>query len=284
MNTAPGTTLIVLVTFYPPSITSSFKLSLMQYLNGQKIRVGSCRTKDILFTGNHKNKSMASYSEDKAEMKPRIHRLEEDVATGGTPSMLMGQSFYSEEPDSIPEESRQHPPSHPSGRSNHAPQHMSYASYNNSPRLYNTEHIPRIHEPMVTDPEELPHRQHTMDKEPYTSNQGNRSPVVGAAFAGPNRGQAPSAADGRTGPNSGFPVKSKTWNDTLITPKITKVIPDGGDMLGGAELTIFGSGFSGKNKALVCFCCCSVKTLVLLCFIMLTLYSCSLHRSGCALL
>jgi len=49
-----------------------------------------------------------------------------------------------------------------------------------------------------------------------------------------------------TGP--GFtPIKSKSWNDTLVTPKISKIIPDVGDMLGGTEITIFGSGFRGKN-------------------------------------
>ncbi|KAF9999374.1 SPT3 Dosage dependent suppressor of Ty-induced promoter mutations-like protein, partial [Modicella reniformis] len=222
-----------------------FKLSLMQYINGQKIRVGSCRTKDILFTGNHKNKSMASFSEDKGDVKPRIHRSEEEAVVG-EPSMLIGQPFYSEEPDSIPEESPEkygHSQTHSTGRPHQSSQHQSYPSYN-SPRLYNSEHIPRIHEPSATNSDEPQHRHHSVDRDLY-SNAGSRSPLVGqgATHSGSTHNQTSSAADTRLGFT---PVKSKSWNDTLTTPKITKTIPDVGDMLGGTELTIFGSGFSDR--------------------------------------
>lgn len=223
-----------------PFIISSFQLSLMQYINGQKIRVGSCRTKDILFTGNHKNKSMASFSEDKSEVKLRVQRLEEETTAGG-PSTVMGQTFYSEEPEPIPEESSEkygHSQPHSSGRSHHAPQHSSYTY--SSPRPYSTEPIPRIHEPPVFDSVEPPRRQHSMDKELYSSHSG-RSPMVGANFAGSNHSQPSTVSDSRHGHHSGFPVESPT-------PMITKIIPDVGEMLGGTELTIFGSGFHSKDK------------------------------------
>ncbi|KAG0208417.1 SPT3 Dosage dependent suppressor of Ty-induced promoter mutations-like protein, partial [Mortierella sp. GBA43] len=172
-----------------------FKLSLMQYINGQKIRVGSCRTKDILFTGNHKNKSMASFSEEKVDVKPRIPRIDDDAPTSTSSSILMEQ--YSEEPDSIDQD----PPS-------------------------------------MVDSDEPMRRQH-LEKDPYGP-QPSRSPIAGASYM-----HAPSSSsDTRLGHHSAYPpTKSKSWNDSPITPKITKIIPDVGDMLGGAELTLFGSGF-----------------------------------------
>ncbi|KAF9358887.1 SPT3 Dosage dependent suppressor of Ty-induced promoter mutations-like protein [Mortierella sp. NVP85] len=215
-----------------------FQLSLMQYIGGQKIRVGSCRTKDILFTGNHKNKSMASFSEDKAEVKLRVQRLEEETTVGG-PSTVMGQTFYSEEPEPIPEESSEkygHTQPHSSGRSHHTSQHTSYTY--NSPRPYSTEPIPRIHEPPMADSVEQPRRQHSMDKELYSSH-GNRSPMVGAHFAGSSHGQPSTITDSRLGHHSGYPAEPPT-------PMINQIIPDVGEMLGGTEVTIFGSGFHNE--------------------------------------
>ncbi|KAF9115103.1 SPT3 Dosage dependent suppressor of Ty-induced promoter mutations-like protein [Mortierella sp. AM989] len=219
-----------------------FEFRLMQYLNGQKIMVGSCRTKEILFTGNHKNKSMASFSEDKADAKPRIRT--DDESTPGIPSAsVTGQTFYSEEPDSIPDDHSEkygHSHSYTAGRSS---LHQSYSSYN-SPRHYNPEHIPRIHEPSSPMNLDSPRsRQHTMDKEPF-SNQSGRSPMTdqGSGYGGQNH--APSTADSRLSSNSGFgPVKAMSWSGPLRAPRITKIIPDVGDMLGGTEVTIFGSGF-----------------------------------------
>ncbi|KAI1315224.1 SPT3 Dosage dependent suppressor of Ty-induced promoter mutations-like protein [Mortierella claussenii] len=231
-----------------------FKFSLMQYLNGYKIHVGSCRTKDILFTGNHKNKSMASFSEDKVETKPRIQRPEDDAAANAPPAMVTGQSFYSAEPDSIPDDSLekyghgQVQSPYSTGRSQQGPHQQSFSLYGSS-RHYSSEHIPRIHEPSsAMDVDSPQQRQQTIDKEPYSS-QGARSPLLGQksgpAYTGPmNLGHTSSMADSRLGLNPGFaPVKSKSWNDTLSTPKIIRIIPDVGDMLGGTEVTIFGSGF-----------------------------------------
>ncbi|KAG0209720.1 SPT3 Dosage dependent suppressor of Ty-induced promoter mutations-like protein [Mortierella sp. GBA30] len=221
-----------------------FKFSLMQYLNNQKIHVGSCRTKDILFTGNHKNKSMASFSEDKVDIK-RVQRIEEETA----PSMLMGQSFYSEEPDSIPDEhekpyhghdSPHHSHSHPHHSQHFAgqgPAHHQSSSYG-SPRLYSDNHIPRIQEPSSV--MDSPRQRHQpSDKEPYTPTRSPMQVQAGSSFAGPSS----CLSDPKLGPAGIAPVKSKSWNDTLTAPKITRIIPDVGDMLGGTEVTIFGSGF-----------------------------------------
>ncbi|KAF9191226.1 SPT3 Dosage dependent suppressor of Ty-induced promoter mutations-like protein [Haplosporangium sp. Z 11] len=227
-----------------------FKFSLMQYLNGQKFHVGSCRTKDILFTGNHKNKSMASFNEDKTDVKPRIQRTEDEPA-GAPPSMVMGQSFYSEEPDSIPDDALEKPYGHPNdaafapGRSHHAFNPQSHPSYN-GPRQYNNDHIPRIQEPSAMNVDAPRQRHHTMDKDHY-STQNSRSPLrahgVGGNYPGSGHGHMSPMADSRLGVYGFAPVKSKSWNDTLIAPKITRIIPDVGDMLGGTEVTIFGSGF-----------------------------------------
>ncbi|KAG0354431.1 hypothetical protein BGZ54_001642, partial [Gamsiella multidivaricata] len=228
-----------------------FKFSLMQYLNGQKIHVGSCRTKDILFTGNHKNKSMASFSEDKAEAKPRTNRAEEELGVSAPPAMVMGQSFYSEEPDSIPDEPLDkygHAQPYNAGtRPQHASQHPSYSSHSNSPRHYTADHLPRIYEPPSTGVEAVRQRHHTLDKEPYSS-QESRSPLMGhgpgPTYKGPSQGHAASMAEPRLGPHTGYaPVKAKSWNDSFMAPKISRIIPDAGDMLGGTEITVFGSGF-----------------------------------------
>ncbi|KAF9199978.1 hypothetical protein BGZ49_009825, partial [Haplosporangium sp. Z 27] len=217
-----------------------FEFSLMQYVNGQKIMVGLCRTKEILFTGNHKNKSMASFSEDKADVKSRV-RGDDESATGISPASVTGQAFYSEEPDSIPDEhSEKYTPSHPytAGRPS---LHQSFSSYN-SPRQYNSEHIPRIHEP--TSPMSVdsprPH-QHNMDKEPFS---GHRSPLVGQGSNYGSSNHGTSIAESRLNNNSGFaPVKAMSWSGPVHAPKIIKIIPDVGDMLGGTEVTIFGGGF-----------------------------------------
>ncbi|KAG0047867.1 SPT3 Dosage dependent suppressor of Ty-induced promoter mutations-like protein [Gryganskiella cystojenkinii] len=224
-----------------------FKFSLMQYIGGKKIHVGSCRTKDILFTGNHKNKGMASFSEDKVDTKPRVNRVEDETGNGAPPAMVIGgQSFYSEEPDSIPDEpmdrayghehdSVQSSPAQTSSRAQHTPRHQSFNSYD-SPRSYHSEHVPIIQEPGSTDsrPQHL--------KGPYNSRpssfQGSGPlPVPGSA-------QSSSMPDSRmSGPGGYGPVKSKSWNDGATTPKISRIIPDSGDMLGGTEVTVFGSGF-----------------------------------------
>ncbi|KAG0307694.1 SPT3 Dosage dependent suppressor of Ty-induced promoter mutations-like protein, partial [Dissophora globulifera] len=226
-----------------------FKFSLMQYLNNQKIRVDSCRTKDILFTGNHKNKSMASFSEDKVDVKPRVPRAEEDAsALSARPAMLVDQ-VYSEEPDTIPEDSfdkYSHSQPYTAGRPPHAPHSQSFSPYH-SPRQYSTEHIPRIHEPSAMSIDVPRQRQHTLDKKPYIGHAG-RSSMGGhgteADYSGPNHGHSSPMADSRLGSSAGYaPVRAKSWNDTLITPKINKIIPDVGDMLGGTEITVFGSGF-----------------------------------------
>ncbi|KAI7830520.1 hypothetical protein BC939DRAFT_284895 [Gamsiella multidivaricata] len=233
-----------------------FKFSLMQYLNGQKIHVGSCRTKDILFTGNHKNKSMASFSEDKAEAKPRTNRAEEELGVSAPPAMVMGQSFYSEEPDSIPDEPLDkygHAQPYNAGtRPQHASQHPSYSSHSNSPRHYTADHLPRIYEPPSTGVEAVRQRHHTLDKEPYSS-QESRSPLMGhgpgPTYKGPSQGHAASMAEPRLGPHTGYaPVKAKSWNDSFMAPKISRIIPDAGDMLGGTEITVFGSGFRSTNR------------------------------------
>ncbi|ORZ21838.1 hypothetical protein BCR41DRAFT_21784 [Lobosporangium transversale] len=238
-----------------------FKFSLVQYLGDQKIRVGSCRTKDILFTGNHKNKSMASYSED----KPRIQRIEDDGPSGIAPPMVTGQSFFSEEPDSIPDElfdkygHAQSPYS--GGRSQHGASHSSFTNYS-SPRHYNSDHIPRIHEPSSPLNVDSPRlRQPTIEKESY-SNLSTRSSMSvqspGSGYTGPsNANHASLMVDSRPGMHSGFsPIRSRSLNDTLSIPKITKIIPDVGDMLGGTEVTIFGSGFRGKRDIFVLSCAC----------------------------
>ena len=233
----------------------SFKFNLMQYLNGQKIRVGSCRTKDILFTGNHKNKSMASFSEDKGDVKPRSLRTDEEATTGAPPAMLMGQSFYSEEPDSIPDDpfdEYSHSQPYSSGRIHPAPQSQSFSSYSN-PRHYSSEHIPRIHEPTAMNADASRQRQHTSEKESYVS-QSSRPPIAGqgqgVGYAVASHSHASSVTDSRlSNNNSGFaPARSKSWNDALIATKISRIIPDAGDMLGGTEITIFGSGFRGKES------------------------------------
>ena len=225
--------------------------------------MGSCRTKDILFTGNHKNKGMASFSEDKGETKPRVTRPEDDLGATG-PSMVMGgQNFYSEEPDSIPDEPMdraygsshdpaQSSPAQVSARSQHTPHHQSFSSYD-SPRSYPSEHLPRIQEPAATT--DSRQQQH---KDSYN---GRSSSFQGSgSFPGP--GHSSSMSDSRLSGHTGYgPAKSKSWNETTVAPKISKIIPDSGDMLGGTEVTVFGSGFrskqpsaahSSKELALIC--------------------------------
>ncbi|KAG0283085.1 SPT3 Dosage dependent suppressor of Ty-induced promoter mutations-like protein [Linnemannia gamsii] len=230
-----------------------FKFSLMQYLNGQKIHIGSCRTKDILFTGNHKNKSMASFSEDKVETKPRIRAEDESILS--TPgSMVIGQTF-TEEPDSIAEDALEKPYHHDSPiqsqhpsmhdrRSASTPHHRSFSSYGSNQPHHGGEHIPRIQEPASSMEIDSPRSRHSIDKEPYSSH-GSRSPLPPTQGSGTTYGGHSSAmSDYRISSGPAFtPIKSKSWNDTLITPKITRIIPDVGDMLGGTEITIFGSGF-----------------------------------------
>lgn len=229
----------------------------MQYLNGQKIHIGSCRTKDILFTGNHKNKSMASFSEDKVEIKPRIGRAEDESILSTPGSMVMGQTF-TEEPDSIAEDALEKPYHHDSPiqsqhpsmhdrRSASTPHHRSFSSYGSNQPHHGGEHIPRIQEPASNMEIDSPRSRHSMDKEPYSSH-GSRSPLPPAQGSGATYGGHSSAmSDYRLSSGPAFtPIKSKSWNDTLITPKITRIIPDVGDMLGGTEITIFGSGFRGK--------------------------------------
>ncbi|KAF9091401.1 SPT3 Dosage dependent suppressor of Ty-induced promoter mutations-like protein [Mortierella sp. AD031] len=229
-----------------------FKFSLMQYLNGQKIHVGSCRTKDILFTGNHKNKSMASFSEDKIDAKPRAFRAEDESILSTPGSMVMGQTF-TEEPDSIADEPPEKPYSHdpaaqpqqPSDRrSIQPPHHRSFSSYGSSQPHHSSEHIPRIQEPSSNMEIDPPRPRHSMDKEPYSSH-GSRSPLPSAQGSGATySGHSSTMSDYRLSTGPGFtPIKSKSWNETLITPKILRIIPDVGDMLGGTEITIFGSGF-----------------------------------------
>ncbi|KAF9409454.1 SPT3 Dosage dependent suppressor of Ty-induced promoter mutations-like protein, partial [Podila epigama] len=233
-----------------------FQFALFQYLNGQKIHVGSCRTKDILFTGNHKNKSMASFSEDKVESRaPRIHReYDAVVAVGHPPTMLMGQTIFSDEPDSMHDEPMsmersynhgQDSPRHATGRSSQAmtPHHASYSS---SPRPVHPDHLPRIQEPSSLSSEQTRH-----SHEPHAG----RSPThhgSHSAFSGSHHQQSSPGSHARLGrmrsdldkgPGGYAPIKSKSWNDSLITPRITRIIPDVGDMLGGTEVTIFGSGF-----------------------------------------
>lgn len=208
-------------------------------MDGQKLRVGSCRTKDILFTGNHKNKSMASFSEDKVESKPRTLR---DDESGLAPTMLIGQSVYSEEPDSMHDEpmpmERSYSVQEGTGRSQSQTPHPS--SYS-SPRPILSDHLPRIQEPSTTTEE--PSRP---PQESFANHGG--SPVHTNSFP---QAHSPDTRLGRMrsddGSSSGVytPVKSKSWNDTPISPKITRIIPDSGDMLGGTEVTIFGSGFRG---------------------------------------
>ncbi|KAF9135082.1 SPT3 Dosage dependent suppressor of Ty-induced promoter mutations-like protein [Mortierella sp. 14UC] len=231
-----------------------FKFSLMQYLNGKKIHIGSCRTKDILFTGNHKNKSMASFSEDKVEAKPRIGRAEDESILSTPGSMVMGQAF-TEEPDSIGDDALDKPyhhdatmqPQHPSSmdrRSTQPPHHRSFSSYSNNQPHHSGEHIPRIQEPSANMDIDSPRSRHSTDKEPYP-NHGGRSPLLSTQGSGATyNGHSSTMSDYRLSSGPAFtPIKSKSWNDTLITPKITKIIPDVGDMLGGTEITIFGSGF-----------------------------------------
>ncbi|KAG0368810.1 SPT3 Dosage dependent suppressor of Ty-induced promoter mutations-like protein [Mortierella sp. AD032] len=229
-----------------------FKFSLMQYLNGKKIHIGSCRTKDILFTGNHKNKSMASFSEDKVEAKPRIGRAEDESILSTPGSMVMGQTF-TEEPDSIADDTLDKPYHHDTAmQSQHSssmdrrstqPPHRSFSYGSNQPQL-SGEQIPRIQEPSANMDIDSPRARHSIDKEPYSSHSG-RSPLPPAQGSGAAyNGQSSTMADYRLSSGPAFtPIKSKSWNDTLITPKISKIIPDVGDMLGGTEITIFGSGF-----------------------------------------
>ncbi|KAF9437378.1 SPT3 Dosage dependent suppressor of Ty-induced promoter mutations-like protein [Entomortierella beljakovae] len=215
-----------------------FELSLSQYVDGQKIKVGSCRTKEILFTGNHKNKSMASFNEDKLDVKPRIRP--EDESTTNAP--ITG-SFFSEEPDSIPipdDHSEKQGHSHTFSISRTSFHHPS--SYG-SPRS----DVPRIGilEPNSPKSVDSPRsRQTTMDKENF--NQGGRSPMAGQ---GPSFGTSniTSTSDSRMSGTSGYsPAKSMSWNGPYHSPRITRIIPDVGDMLGGTEVTIFGSGFRGE--------------------------------------
>ncbi|KAF9143335.1 SPT3 Dosage dependent suppressor of Ty-induced promoter mutations-like protein [Mortierella sp. GBA39] len=226
-----------------------FKFSLMQYLNGQKIHIGSCRTKDILFTGNHKNKSMASFSEDKVETKPKIGRAEDESILSTPGSMVMGQTF-TEEPDSIAEDALEKPYHHDSPmqsthdrRSASTPHHRPL-SYGNGQPHHGGEHIPRIQEPSSSMDIDSPRSRHRIDKESYSSH-GSRSSLPPAQGSGATYGgHSSTMSDYRLSNGHAFtPIKSKSWNDTLITPKITRIIPDVGDMLGGTEVTIFGSGF-----------------------------------------
>lgn len=225
----------------------------MQYLNGQKIHIGSCRTKDILFTGNHKNKSMASFSEDKVETKPKISRTEDESILSTPGSMVMGQTF-TEEPDSIADDALEKPYHHDSPmqsthdrRSASTPHHRSFSSYGSSQPHPSGEHIPRIQEPSSGMDIDSPRPRHSIDKDSYSSH-GNRSPLPPAQGSGATYGgHSSTMSDYRLSSGPAFtPVKSKSWNDTLIAPKITRIIPDVGDMLGGTEVTIFGSGFRGK--------------------------------------
>ncbi|KAG0271520.1 SPT3 Dosage dependent suppressor of Ty-induced promoter mutations-like protein [Linnemannia exigua] len=231
-----------------------FKFSLMQYLNGKKIHIGSCRTKDILFTGNHKNKSMASFSEDKVDAKPRIGRAEDESILSTPSSMVMGQTF-TEEPDSIADDALDKPYHHDTTmqsqhsssmdrRSTQPPHHRSFSSYGSNQPQHSGEHIPRIQEPSANMDIDSPRARHSIDKEPYSSH-GGRSPLPPAQASGATyNGHSSTMTDYRLSSGSAFtPIKSKSWNDTLITPKILKIIPDVGDMLGGTEITIFGSGF-----------------------------------------
>ncbi|KAG0340847.1 SPT3 Dosage dependent suppressor of Ty-induced promoter mutations-like protein [Podila horticola] len=214
-----------------------FKFTMVQYMDGQKLRVGSCRTKDILFTGNHKNKSMASFSEDKVESKPRTLRDDES----GHPTMLIGQSVYSEEPDSMHDESmpeRSFSVQEGTGRSQSQTPHPS--SYS-SPRPILSDHLPRIQEPVSTAADE-PSRTHSQESfanhgSPHHTSSFPQTPHTPDTRLGRMR----SDLDGSSGVYT--PVKSKSWNDTPISPKIARIIPDSGDMLGGTEVTIFGSGF-----------------------------------------
>lgn len=207
-------------------------------MDGQKLRVGSCRTKDILFTGNHKNKSMASFSEDKVESKPRTIRDDES----GHPTMLIGQSVYSEEPDSMHDEpmpERSYSLQEGTGRSQSQTPHAS--SYS-SPRPILSDHLPRIQEPSTTTDEtsRTPQESFANHGSPHHTNSFPQTPHTPDTRLGRMR----SDLDGSTGVYT--PVKSKSWNDTPISPKITRIIPDSGDMLGGTEVTIFGSGFRGS--------------------------------------
>ena len=232
----------------------SFKFSLMQYLNGQKIHIGSCRTKDILFTGNHKNKSMASFSEDKGEVKPKTCRAEDESILSTPGPMVIGQTF-TEEPDSIADEEKPYNnhdsamQSHTDRRSTQPPHHRSFNSYGSSSQPHHSgEHIPRIQEPSTSMDIDSPRSRHSTDKDSYSSH-GGRSPLPSAQGSGATySGHSSTMSDYRLSTGPGFtPIKSKSWNDTLVTPKISKIIPDVGDMLGGTEITIFGSGFRGKN-------------------------------------
>ncbi|KAF9920426.1 SPT3 Dosage dependent suppressor of Ty-induced promoter mutations-like protein [Linnemannia zychae] len=229
-----------------------FKFSLMQYLNGQKIHIGSCRTKDILFTGNHKNRSMASYTEEKAEAKSKVGRVDDDSILSTPGSMVMGQTF-TEEPDSITEDtldkSYHHDVSMRPQRSSSFDKRTVQAS-NQRPYPYGSqihhsnEQIPRIQEPSNSMDIDSHRSRHNIDQEPY-SNQTSRSPLLSAqGSSGAYNSRASTMSDYRLSSGPAFtPIKSKSWNDTLITPIITKIIPDVGDMLGGTEITIFGSGF-----------------------------------------
>ncbi|KAG0099052.1 SPT3 Dosage dependent suppressor of Ty-induced promoter mutations-like protein [Podila epicladia] len=212
-----------------------FKFTMVQYMDGQKLRVGSCRTKDILFTGNHKNKSMASFSEDKIESKPRTLRDDES----GHITMLIGQSVYSEEPDSMHDEpmpERSYSLQEGTGRSQSQTPHAS--SYS-SPHPILSDHLPRIQEPSTTADEtsRTPQDSFANHGSPHHTNSFPQTPHTPDARLGRMR----SDLDGSNGVYT--PVKSKSWNDTPISPKIIRIIPDSGDMLGGTEVTIFGSGF-----------------------------------------
>lgn len=213
---------------------------MVQYMDGQKLRVGSCRTKDILFTGNHKNKSMASFSEDKVESKPRTLRDDES----GHPTMLIGQSVYSEEPDSMHDESmpeRSFSVQEGTGRSqSQTPRPSSYSS----PRPILSDQLPRIQEPVSTAADEPP-RTHSQESFANHGSQHHTSSFPQTPHTPDTRlGRMRSDLDGSSGVHT--PAKSKSWNDTPISPKITRIIPDSGDMLGGTEVTIFGSGFRGS--------------------------------------
>ncbi|KAF9380356.1 SPT3 Dosage dependent suppressor of Ty-induced promoter mutations-like protein [Podila verticillata] len=214
-----------------------FKFTTVQYMDGQKLRVGSCRTKDILFTGNHKNKSMASFSEDKVESKPRTLR---DDESGLAPTMLIGQSVYSEEPDSMHDEpmpmERSYSVQEGAGRSQSQTPHPS--SYS-SPRPILSDHLPRIQEPSTTTDEPSRPPQESFDNHGGSPHHTNSFPQSHS----PDTRLARMRSDDGSSSGVYTPVKSKSWNDTPISPKITRIIPDSGDMLGGTEVTIFGSGF-----------------------------------------
>ncbi|KAG0269201.1 SPT3 Dosage dependent suppressor of Ty-induced promoter mutations-like protein [Actinomortierella ambigua] len=212
-----------------------FEFTLWQYTHDQKIRVGSCRTKDILFTGNHKNKSMASFSEDKSDVK---HQRKEDDS--GLPAAILNgsQLLFTEEPDSLSD-----------GHGAQDGPMRSFSPYNNVRHSGHAHPQPGSSAMTVDSPRSRQNSQHSPDVDGYHSRHApyqasNTSSMTDARLVRVRSGieDLSLSPHGHFGQN-GAPTKSRSWSDVSTAPVISRIIPAVGDMLGGTEVTLIGSGF-----------------------------------------